>query len=96
MDEPTQQILGVARSFPCLRVKLLNYNPERFEPERFRKMSGYWSSGEQRLARFVLTVWNSSWAREHGCLFDFAQDVVGLDGIHRAALAAWVTDPLFP
>jgi hypothetical protein len=63
---PTDYILTLARSFPCLKAKLQWWHPRNFDAEIFHDMIGGWSSSERQAAYFVLTVWNPGYARDRG------------------------------
>ena len=61
---PTEYILALARSFPCLEPKLKWWHPMSFDADDFYDMTRGWSTSEQHAVAFVLTVWNPGYARD--------------------------------
>ena len=51
-QSPTEYILALARSFPCLGPKLRWWNPASFDAEEFHDMIGGWSTSERHAAHF--------------------------------------------
>ncbi len=93
---PTETILTLIRSFPCLDRKLKNWNPKTFEPEQFYAMTSGWSHGEQLCADFVLNVWNPGEARTKGWTFDLMEFAGIADPDSRDALLRWLIYPRWP
>jgi hypothetical protein len=93
---PTEFILGLARSFPCLETKLRGWNPKIFDADAFHYRTRGWSSSERQSAHFVLTVWNPSYARQRGWTFDLVDAVSLLDSANRTPLLAWIARPYYP
>ncbi len=93
---PTEYILALARSFPCLKRKLQWWHPKNFDAKIFHDMIGGWSSSERQAAYFVLTVWNPGYAREQGWTFDVVEAVSCLDPVNRAPILAWIAQPYYP
>lgn len=87
-------IIALAASFPCLEDKVAGMTS--FDADEWMERSGPWSSGEKRCALFIVNVWNPGYAKSQGWdfnLFDFAG---GVDIDNRAALLAWMIDPVWP
>ncbi len=93
---PTEYILALARSFPCLKPKLRWWNPANFDAEDFHGMIGGWSSSERQAAHFILTVWNPGYARDRGWTFDVVDAVSSLDPVNRAPIIDWMVQPYYP
>jgi hypothetical protein len=94
--KPTQVILQIARSFPLLRSKLEDYNPERFHPQDLYEMSAGWSTSEIHLRNFVLTSWSPVWAKQKKCTFDLIAALDRFDDTNRQILAKWIATQCFP
>jgi hypothetical protein len=93
---PTEKILVLARSFPCLERKLQGWQPREFDPDEFWRMTGGWSHGELLCAAFVVHVWNPGWAAKNGPTFDF-MDFAGIaDTDSRLVVIYWLADPVWP
>jgi hypothetical protein len=93
---PSEKILNLIRSFPCLERKLRDWHPKTFQPEPFYAMASGWSHGEQLCANFLLNVWNPGEAKEKGWTLDFI-DFAGIaDPDSRDALMRWLKDPCWP
>ena len=96
MDKPTQKILRLARSFPCLVAKLRNWNPTEFDPDEFYvKFTGA-SHVEWLCALFVLNVWNPGDARQKEWGFDLFDFAGAADPDNRQALMNWLAQPDWP
>ena len=93
---PTQYILALARTFPCLEAKLRFWHPANFDADDFHKMIGGWSTSERHAAYFVLTVWNPGYARDRGWTFDAVEAVSSLDVINRRPILEWMARPYYP
>jgi len=93
---PTERILKIARSFPCLERKLRHWHPPVFDPDKFFEMTSGWSHGELLCAAFVLVVWNPINAHEKGWTFDVAEFAGTATYENRQALMAWLMDPAWP
>lgn len=93
---PGEYILALARSFPCLRHKLVGWKPEKFDADVLYKCSGPWSSGEKLCVLFVLNVWNPGYAKSQGWTFNLFDFVGTADIGNRAALQAWIDRPHWP
>ena len=93
---PTEYILALARSFPCLKPKLRWWNPANFDAEDFHEMIGGWASSERQAAHFILTVWNPGYARDRGWTFDVVDAVSSLDPVNRAPIIDWMVQPYYP
>lgn len=93
---PTEYILALARSFPCLQRKLQWWHPANFDAEVFHGMMGGWSSSERQAAYFVLTVWNPDYARERDWTFDLVEAASCLDPVNRGPILAWLNQPYYP
>jgi hypothetical protein len=96
MNTSTQYILEIARSFPCLRLKLEDWHPIQFDPDQFFEMMGYWSTGETLCGLFVLNVWNSGYAKSKGWTFNLMDFVGTADGGNKAALIRRLERPMLP
>ena len=96
MERPTDKILKLARSFPCLERKLCGWNPAEFDPDRFYRMMSGWSHGEQCCAMFVLNVWCPSDAKAKGWTFDLMEFADVADSEHRMPLMQWLANPEWP
>lgn len=93
MSQRTLFILNLIMSFPVLRRRLQGrYGSEPFDPVEFKKMSEKFSTSEMLVAHFILYVWDSRWAEEHGCKFDISK-VGMLEECNRAPLIAWIKKP---
>jgi hypothetical protein len=90
-------ILALINSFPCLRVKLKILQWEKFDVQRWLKMSGPWSSGEHHAARFVACVWDPSFAAKPATAFNVIDAIAtwGLGG-DRDAFLTWAASPVWP
>ena len=105
-SKPTDYILALARSFPCLRRKLQHFDPtephplrpdERtFDADRFYAAMAGWSRGEELCGLFVLNVWNPSYARDNGWSFDMFRFVNTADESNLDAFQTWIACPHFP
>ena len=93
---PTEYILALARSFPCLKPKLHRWNPANFDADVFHEIIRGWSSSERHAAYFILTVWNPGYARDRGWTFDVVEAVSSLDPVNRAPILAWISRPYYP
>jgi hypothetical protein len=97
MENPTEKILRIARSFPCLEKKLAGWNPPAFDPDKFFQMMGGASHGEWLCAMFILNVWDPGGAKLkeewHFEFFDFAGIA---DSGNRRALVNWLANPEWP
>ena len=96
MERPTQIILRLARSFPCLERKLRSWHPTEFDPDQFYEIMTGASHGEVLCALFVLNVWNPADARKIGWHFDFFDFAEVADAENRAALMNWLSAPEWP
>jgi hypothetical protein len=94
--EPTDYILRLARSFPCLRSKIMDYRPAKFDPDAFHALMDAWSHGERLCGLFVLNVWNPVAAKSKGWQFDLMDFVGIVDAGNSLALEAWIRNPIFP
>jgi hypothetical protein len=56
MENPTEKILRIARTFPSLNRKLAGWNQPRFDPDKFFQMMSGASYGEWLCAMFILNV----------------------------------------
>ncbi len=92
---PTDYILALARSFPCLRPKI-NFWKGEFDANVFHGMIGGWSSSERHAAFFILSVWNPHYARQRRWTFDLVEAVSSLDSVNRAPILAWIQQPYYP
>ncbi|MGD0814301.1 MAG: hypothetical protein ABSA83_11910 [Verrucomicrobiota bacterium] len=92
----TKLILEVARSFPCLRIKLADWHPEKFDADHFCAMMGRWSTGETLCGLFVLNVWNPGYAESRGWTFNMLDFAGTADAGNRAALIHWLERPVWP
>jgi hypothetical protein len=92
----TALILRVARSFPCLDGILGDWNPQQFDADVFASMMGRWSSVERMAGLFVLCVWNPGYAEDQGWKFDLFDFVGAADSSNKAALQAWMDNPIWP
>ncbi len=94
---PSDYILALARSFPCLKPKLQWWRSgQNFDANVFHGMIGGWSSSERHAAFFILSVWNPGYAREQGWTFDLVEAVSSLDLVNRAPILAWIATPYYP
>ena len=93
---PTEYIVALIRSFPCLKLKLQRWNTASFDADLFHEMIRGWSSSERHAAYFVLTVWNPGYARDRGWTFDVVDAASSLDPVNRAPLIAWIAQPYYP
>lgn len=93
---PTELILALAASFPCLVDKIAHYHPKEFEADEFHKLIGPWSSGEKLCALFILNVWNPGYAKSKGWKFDLFDFAAGCDFENKEALIRWLEHPLWP
>ncbi len=93
---PTEYILALARSFPCLEPKLRWWKPRGFDAEDFHDMTRAWSTSERHAVSFVLTVWNPGYAREKQWTFDAVEAVSSLDPINRMPILEWMAQPYYP
>jgi len=95
MSNSTREILALARSFPLLQRKLVNYQPQCFCPVEFERMSRPWSTGERHLAKFILSIWDPHWAKDRRYFFDLANAAGLLQQEDLDVLAAWVRKPWY-
>ncbi len=92
---PTAYILTLARSFPCLAVKLQGWNPSQL----MQTGSRYdWSMVERRAAlRAVHTQrLESGYADMQGWRFDLFEFISCADSDNRQALIDWIEHPQWP
>ena len=93
---PTEYILALARSFPCLEPKLRHWHPTQFDSNDFYWMIGGWSTSERHAALFILTVWNPGYARKKKWTFDVVEAVSCLDPCNRLPIVQWMARPYYP
>jgi hypothetical protein len=93
---PTEYILALARSFPCLEPKLRWWNPTSFDADVFHDLTRGWSTSERHAAYFILTVWNPGYARDHNWTFDAVDAVSSLDPVNRLPILQWMARPYYP
>lgn len=93
---PTEKILDLLRRFPCLNKIFKHWNPKEFDPDEFYGFIGGMSHGEKLCARFILNVWNPSYARQQGWDFDVMEFAVIADEDAKAAFMDWLIQPLWP
>ncbi len=93
---PSEYIIALIRSFPCLKPKLHRWNPASFDADDFHEMIRGWSSSERHAAYFVLTVWNPGYARDRSWTFDVVESMSSLDPANRAPILAWISRPFYP
>ena len=95
-QSPTEYILALARSFPCLEPKLRWWNPDNFDADDFHDMTRAWSTSERYAVSFVLTVWNPGYARERQWTFDAVEATSSLDLVNRMPILQWMARPYYP
>jgi hypothetical protein len=95
-DRPTQKIMAIANSFPCLRIKIDDYRPVSFDPDTFWRLMRGASPGERLCALFVLNVWNPSYAARKGWRFEFFEFAVTADSTNRELVIKWLIYPVWP
>jgi hypothetical protein len=97
MENPTEKILRIARTFPCLDKKFAGWNPPAFDPHKFFQMMRGASHGEWLCAMFILNVWDPGAARiKEEWRFEFF-DFAGIaDSGNRRALLNWLANPEWP
>jgi hypothetical protein len=95
-QSPTEYILSLARSLPCLEPKLKWWNPTNFDADDFHRMAGAWSTSEHHAVLFILTVWNPGYARDRGWTFDFVDAASSLDPVNRLPITRWFERPYYP
>jgi hypothetical protein len=93
---PTEYIMTLARSFPCLEPKLRCWKPASFDANDFHEIIGGWSTSEYHAALFILTVWNPGYARGKGWTFDVVEAVSSLDYVNRLPILKWMVHPYYP
>ena len=93
---PTEKILAIIRSFPCLRGRFGQWRPKEFKPDEFWKGTAGMSHGELLCAQFILNVWNSHYAQAKGWTFDVIEFASVLDYENRLALLQWMANPIWP
>jgi len=97
MENPTEKILRIARSFPCLEKKLAGWNPPAFDPDKFFRMMNGSSHGEWLCAMFVLNVWDPNAPRiKEEWRFEFFDFSGIVDSGNRRALLDWLANPEWP
>lgn len=94
--DPTQKIMGLIRTIPCLSKRYKGWNPEEFDPEAFYSLTIGMSHGEKLCALFILNVWNPSYARQRGWEFDVVEFAGTADAESRSAFLLWMADPVWP
>ena len=94
--KPTKTILELARTFPCLDIKLRRWNPREFDSDNFAAMMSGWSHGEKLCGLFVLNVWDPERAKTMGWNFNVFDFVGTSDSESRTALIHWVCHPVWP
>ena len=68
-----------------------------FDPDKFAKRYlGRCSDGQEHMVRFILNVWNPSYAQSKGWTFDLFKAMNTLDQGNRQAIAWWLEHPLWP
>ena len=95
-QSPTEYILALARSFPCLESKLKCWNPSNFDADDFYIMTRGWSTSERHAVSFVLTVWNPGYAQDRQWTFNAVDAVSTLDPVNRVPIIEWMTHPYYP
>ncbi len=93
---PSEEIIALICSFPCLERKLQGWRPQVFDPDKFYAMTAGWSHGEQLCALFVLNVWNPGEAREKGWTFDLMEFAGTADVASKEARMFWLASPTWP
>ena len=93
---PSEYILALARSFPCLRVKMLGWKRQEFDADLFHDMMRGWSTSERHAGLFILTVWNPHYARKRRWTFDLVDAVSSLDADNREPILIWAQNPYYP
>ncbi len=93
---PSEHILEIARSFPCLEAKLREWHPNEFKPDHFRTMMAGWSHGEILCGLFILSLWNPAEAKQNGWDFDIFEFAGTADQKNREALIQWLRNPAWP
>ncbi len=88
--------MALAESFPCLRIKIEEYHPARFDPDTFWRLMRGASSGERLCALFVLNVWSPVYAARKGWKFDLFEFAVTADSTNRELVCEWITYPDWP
>jgi hypothetical protein len=93
---PSEYILALARSFPCLRSKLLGWKQSGFDADLFHDMMRGWSTSERHAGLFILTVWNPHYACRKRWTFDLVEAVSSLDAVNREPIIEWMLNPFYP
>ena len=97
---PTQQIIPLIRSFPCLVSKLGEACIDMmlmtgFDSDEFAARFRGASSGEVAAAQFIITVW--TWNDETPLgRFTLYGSYASFGNGERAAFAAWAAHPFWP
>ncbi len=103
-DNPTNYILALTQSFPCLKRKVnikacleKSVHPEpSFDPDKFMAQLDCASDGELLCALFVVNVWNPGYAKQKGWVFNFFDFMGTADAGNREAFLAWAQNPVWP
>ncbi len=94
---PSDQIMILLMSFPCLRNKLSAAKfGDKFDPDLLHSQIGKWSHGEQLCALFCLNVWNPGYAKTKGWTFDLVEFIGLADKGNVQALVNWMQHPIWP
>jgi hypothetical protein len=88
------QLLNYHRNVPWLEE---SYGLLEFNPDKFHRCIGPWSTGEIYCALFLLNVWNPSYARDKRWRFDLFNFVGTCGGGEEVdAVIAWMKNPIWP
>lgn len=68
----------------------------RFDPDKFHRQMGVWSTGERFAGAFLLMVWNHGSAKSKGWRFDIIDAAGTLSGDNMAGIIKWLEHPIWP
>ncbi len=93
-DDACCKMAALAKTFPSLGPRFCNgaeYGLDPWDAAKRASCVATWTSQEQQIVDFLLSVWNPG--AERGGVFNFVDAAAALDVGDRAALVAWALEP---
>ena len=102
--DSTKYILELIDSFPCLRMIVrpqdcltkAHHEKPSFDPDKFLALMDCASSGQRLCAKFVVNVWNPTYAKMQGWDFDLFDFVGTADRENKMPVLDWMQNPRWP
>lgn len=93
-NEKRQRMVALAKTFPSLVSRCaegVDCGLDPWDAAKLATCAELWTSGQQQIVAFLLSVWNSQ--QELGGTFKLVDAMVKWDAGDREALVAWALHP---